>query len=250
MSKLIADVFDAVLIDNTSGDTIGTTTLQTGNIESTVEENEVRGGKGNPLIAILRSSRDVNITLEDVCFRYEWLAKQLGQNIVTGAGIGYAMPKWYEVVDEYDDLIITLDEEPLVEDSGLVIRDEDGNIIDSDDYTVSGAVVEFTSGVEEGDRVEVVTYRYATDAGTETVEINSTTFPGSATLILETLEIEDEVPLAKIQYQFTNTMLGSNFTVNTTSAREASVKEIPARALKERYSDRIGRVLRIPIISE
>src|SRR5205085_10523262 len=93
--SFIADVFDVTLIDPISGDVIATTTLQDASIDVKVTENEIRGGQGNVLLGNLHVSRDITISLTDIEFRYDWLAKQLGQDVKTGAGVAYAAPKFY-----------------------------------------------------------------------------------------------------------------------------------------------------------
>ena len=125
---LVADIFEVILVDS-DGDVIGTTTLQDANIDVSVQENDVRGGRGDQLIGVLHSDRDINIALTDTLFKYEWLAKNLGQDIVTGAGVAYAMPKVYTAVDNASNIEFTLENEPLASDSGLKIFDSSGTEI-------------------------------------------------------------------------------------------------------------------------
>lgn len=237
--SLVADVFDVLLIDKETNEVVATTTLTEANIEVSVTENEVRGGKNNNLIGILHAGRDININLTDAEFRYEWLAKQLGQDIKTGAGIAYAMPKFY-TVDEAG--VITLEHEPI--EGSVKVFDINGKEITG---TVSGNTVTLT-GVQPGDKVEVRTYKYQTDANTETIEINNKVFAKGVMCILETLEIDgEENPLSKIQYQFDKAVPSGNFTINTASERTAQTQQFDLRVIKPQNSDVVGRVLRIPV---
>lgn len=246
---VIADVFDVILID-TDGDTIGTTTLQEANIEVQVQENEVRGGKGNQLLGILHSDRDITINLTDVNFRYEWLAKQLGQDIKTGAGVAYAMPKWYTVVDNAGTKEFTLDETPS-DAVSLAIYDEGGNkLTPTTDYTVSADKVTIIDAtIAAGDAVEVRTYKYATDAQTQTIEIDNSVFAKGVTAILDTLEIDESTETAthKIQYQFDNALPSGNFSINTASEKTASTQAFNLRVVKPKTSTKVGRMLRFAI---
>lgn len=245
--SLIADVFDVLLIDSEKN-VIATTTLTEANIDVTVQENDVRGGKGNQLLGILHSDRDIVINLTDAEFKYEWLAKQLGQDIKTGAGVAYAMPKWYEVEENLTELEITLDHEPLVDDISLKIYDVSGKELTG---TVSGKVVSFSAGVQKGDRVEVRTYKYATDAKTETIEIDNSVFAKGVQCVLETLEIDgEENPMSTIQYQFDKALPSGNFTINTASERTAQTQAFNLRVIKPANSTKVGKVLRIPIDAE
>lgn len=245
--SLIADVFDVLLIDSEKN-VIATTTLTEANIDVSVQENDVRGGRGNQLLGILHSDRDITINLTDAEFKYEWLAKNLGQDIITGAGVAYAMPKWYEAVDNMGSVEITLDNEPLATDSGLKIYDEDGvEIALTTGYTIVGSVVTLVDGVA-GDRVEVRTYKYNTDAKTETIEIDNSIFAKGVQCVLETLEIDgEENPLATIQYQFDKALPSGNFTINTASARTGQTQAFNLRVIKPANSTKVGKVLRIPV---
>jgi hypothetical protein len=251
--SLLVDVFDVILKDNQNGNVIATTTLQDANLEVSVDENEVRGGRSNALLAVLRSNKDVAISLSDVEWKYEWLSAQLGKDIVTGAGVAYKMPKNYEVVDIDSATTgnqpgITLDSTPS-DTSSVVIYNASGTRITG--FTVSGATVDFAAAspaVVVGDIVDVRTYTYATDAATEAIEIDATKFPKSVTAILETIEIDNnENATHTIQYQFTNVLPNGSFSINTSSERSANVQEVSMRALKPSDSTVIGKVLRMPI---
>ncbi|CAH0118524.1 hypothetical protein PAE9249_01013 [Paenibacillus sp. CECT 9249] len=240
----IADVFDVLLVDD-SGEVFATTTLQTADIEVTVKENEWRGGKGNSLLAIIHSNRDIAVKLSDAEFRYDWIARQLGQNVVTGTGVGYAMPKWYKASGTTD-VKITLDETPLADT--LAIYKADGTLIPKTDYSAAGKEVKFSTDVKAGDQVEVRTYQFATPAQTQTIAIDNTVFAKGCKLILETLEIDsNEVPVYKIQYQFDQAMPSGNFSVKTASERNAQAQAFDLKILKPRESDVVGRVVRIPL---
>ena len=193
---LIADVFDVILRETGTGDVIGTTTLQDAGIEFSVSENEVRAGKGNQLYGILHVSRDININLTDVEFKYDWLAKQLGQNIVTGAGVGYAMPKWYTLTDNAGSKELTLDETPT-NLSTIALYDATGTkLVPTTDYTLTGKVVKVIKTGVTG-QVEVRTYKYATPATTQTIAIDNAVFAKGVEAILETVEIDGEESCCK-----------------------------------------------------
>jgi hypothetical protein len=250
---VIADVFEALLID-TDGDTIGTATLQEANIEVQVQENDVRGGRGNQLLGILHSDRDIMINLTDINFRYDWMAKQMGQDIVTGAGVAYAMPKSYTVVD--NDTVttgnqpgITLDKTPSASTS-LAIYNASGVRITG--FTVTTNKVDFagaTPAVVVGDVVDVRTYTYATDAQTQTINIDNAVFAKGVKAILETLEVDESTETAthKIQYQFDNTLPSGNFTVNTSSEKTASTQAFNLRVVKPKTSTKVGKVVRFAV---
>lgn len=247
---LIADVFNVVLVDEATNDVIGTTTLQDANIEVSVSENEVRAGQGNALIATLHVSRDITISMTDVEFKYDWLAKQLGQNVTTGAGVGYAMPKWYTTADGADtgvDPEITLDKTPS-DTASVAIYNESG-------VKITGAVVttnkvDFTAAspaVAVGDKVEVRTFKYATPATTQTIEFDSKVFAKGLKAILETVEIDgDETITNVLQYHFDSAVPEGNFSISTASERNAATQAFNLKVIKPKTSSVVGRLLRFP----
>lgn len=240
----IADVFDVLLRDKVTGEIAATTTLQQANIEIQVQENEIRGGKGNQLLGVIHAQRDINISLTDAEFKYDWMARQLGQTIKTGAGVAWAMPKWFKATGTTD-VKITLDEKPI-EDT-LVIYDVDGKLIPKADYTVTDKDVVFT-GISDGAKIEVRSYQYATNAQTQTIEIDNKVFAKGVEIILETIEINgEEQPTAKIQYIFDSASPSGNFSINTASERNAQAQEFTLKVLKPKDSEVVGKVLRIPL---
>lgn len=242
---LIADVFNVVLIDE-SGDAIGTTTLQDANIEVSVSENEVRAGQGNTLIGTLHVSRDIAISLTDVEFKYDWLAKQLGQDVKTGAGIGYAMPKWYAVADDAGAMTITLDKTPKSVAS-LAIYDMNGERIPNENLTLAGAEVTISTGATVGEEVEVRTFQYDTPAETQTIDFDSKVFGKGLKAVLETVEINgDETITHVLQYQFDSAVPDGNFSVSTASERNAATQAFNLKVIKPKTSTVVGRLVRFP----
>lgn len=246
---VVADVFEVVLVD-TDGDVVGSTTLQDGNIETQVQENDVRAGRGNQLMGVLHSDRDITLNLTDIGFRYEWIAKQLGQPIVTGAGVAYAMPKWYVVVSESTNKVITLDETPDTIDNVAIYDDKGVKLVKTTDFTLAtNKVTILKAGISAGANVELRTYTYATDADTQTIEIDNSVFAKGVKAILETVEIDESTEQAthKLQWQFDNALPSGNFTISTTSAKEASAQAFNLRVVKPKNSTKVGKSLRIPL---
>lgn len=247
---VIADVFNVLLIDE-DGDVVATTTLQDSNIEVSVQENDVRGGRGNQLLGILHADRDIAISMNDINFRYEFLAKNLGQDIVTGAGTAYAMPKYYLATDNAGSTEITLDETPAA-DHELSIYGEDGQKISG--FTVTGSKVDFTSAtptVAIGDEVEVRTYKYETAATAQEIKIDNAVFAKGVKAILETVEVDEssEEVTHKIQYEFTKALPTGAFSINTASERSAQAQGFNLRVVKPKTSTEVGYIKRIPVVS-
>lgn len=243
-SGFIADVVEVLLIDN-NGEIFANTTLQEGNIDVTVEENEIRGGRGHQLLATLKTQRDITINLTDAEFKYDWLAMQLGQDITTGAGIAWAMP---EICTVSEDLTITLKNTPLAENHGLKVYTTEGESVSYD--TITDKTVTLT-GVEAGDKVVARGYKYETDETAQNIEIDNAIFAKGIRAVLEAVEIDDEDRVThKIQWQFDKCIPDGNFTINTSSERTGSQQTIGLKVVKPQNSDIVGRVIRIPYSTE
>ncbi len=245
---VIADVFEVILIDN-QNDVIGTTSLQDSNIDVSVQEQDVRGGRGNQLYGVLHSDRDINIDMNDIQFRFEWLAKQFGQDVKTGAGKAYAMPKWYLATEDVDSTVITLDKEPSSV-SEMAIYNENGERITG--FTVQGSKVDLTDAtptVAIGDEVEVRTFIYDTPPTTQEFKIDNSVFAKGVKAVLETVEVDEteEVVTHQIQYEFYKAVPTGNFTINTASERSAQAQATNLRVVKPKTSTEVGVVKRIPV---
>ncbi|WP_425203603.1 hypothetical protein [Priestia megaterium] len=244
---LVADVFEMLVIDKKTSKVYSKSTLQESGIQFEQEANDVTGGPGNDLIAILHGRKDITITGNDPIWDMELLALRMGSDIVTGTNVAYAIPQdYFEAVTgaDPDTTEITL---PHAAIAGTVkIKKEDGT--DVEGFTLDGMDVTFPEAtVAEGEKVQVVTYQYNTPAGTKTTTIDSTKFPKDVMIVLRTLEIsEDEQPLNWIQFEFDRVKPSPSFNINTSSAREASVDENSFRVMKPKYSKTLGRKMIIP----
>lgn len=246
---LICDIFNVSIIDD-SGNIIATDTLQSADIEISVQENEVRAGRGNSLISILHSDRDINLNLSDAEFRWDWLQKQFGTTAKTEATTAWASPKWYKTANVEGSIKITLDETPLASDSGLKIYTEAGVEISSTTYTVSGKTVTFTTGTAKDTDVEVRGYKYTTAATASSFDIDNSIFADGVICVLETLEINrDETPEYRLQYVFDECLPTGNITISTISERTANAMPFNLRVIKPRTTNVVGRAIRIPIVS-
>ena len=250
--SLVADCFNVLLIDDT-GKIFASTTLQSADIDIKVDSKEIRAGRGDALISVLHSGRQVDIKLAEATFKYDWIAKQLGTTIgAAGATTAWAMPKFYTAATTTG-VTITLDPKPISNTltvSAIEIYTSAGVLVPAANYSMvaSTGVVTFTSGVVASDIVEVRGYKYTTAATATTVTIDNVSFADGVICVLETLEIdEDETNLAKIQYIFDEVLPSGNLNISTKKERDASITNVELKAIKPRTSDTIGRVIRIPV---
>jgi len=252
--SLVCDIFNVNLIDD-DGTIFATKTLSTADVNIQCASNDVNAGRGDALIAVLHSGRTADISLAEVSFRWDWIAKQLGQTATTGATTAWALEEWYECEDLDGDsagtaIGVILPNAPLASASGLKLFKEDGTELASPaGYTITDNKITIIGGVV-GQKIRVAGYKYTTDATASTIIIDNTSFADGVTCVLETLEIdEDETVLARIQYIFDECLLDGNINIQTTKERQANATNVNLRAIKPRTSNRIGRMIRIPISS-
>lgn len=244
--SVVADVFSVVLLDS-SNMAIGSTTLTDAGIDVKVQSSDVKGGAGNPLLGVLHSDREISINLTDIEFKYDWIAKQLGQTVTTGAGVGYAAPIWYTVGAG---LTFTLAATPL-NTADLNIFDASGvKLALTTDFTILGGVVTIVkAGIVAGNSVEVRTYSFTTNVLTQSISIDNAVFAKGVKAILTTVEINEitETAINTLQWIFPNTLLDGNFKIDTKSAKAANAQATMLRVVKPSNSTVVGSFLRIPI---
>lgn len=242
----IPNVFKMLIIDS-KNNVYATDTLQESNLQLETETNDVRGGDANGLLGILHGSKEFTITANDPDWNFEVLALHMGEDIVTGTGVAYAMPDYYEITPGVDAGTFEVELPRIPIDGTIKVEKEDGTLID--DVSVITKTVTLTdASLKEGDYVKVVTYKYNTPAGTKTTEISSDKFPKDVKIVLETTEFDfDEQPLQKIQFQYDRVKPAANFTMNLGTAREAVAQERSFRVMKPKRSTKLGRMMQIPI---
>lgn len=252
--SLIADIFDLQLLTD-SDELIASTTLESADVEVAVDSQPVVGGKGAALISTLHSARRVDISVSDVLWSWDFVQNQLGKKATTGAVTAMAAPKIYPVVDLDGDgagavLGLVLDEEPLASGSKLtIIKMADGSKLETPaGYTITGKNVTIVGGVL-GDKYMVKGYYYTTDATASTIVIDNTSFAEGVKAILTTIELSnDEKPINIVQIQLDEVLPSGNFTINTTTQRQANATNFTFSAIKpEDSNSELGRIIRIPI---
>jgi len=244
--SLIADVFDISLITD-AGSIIASTTLSSADVKISVDEKEVRGGKGDALIAILHSARKVEISVSEMTFKWDFIQNQLGKAAATAAVDMWATPKFYTAVSDTG-IKITLDHTPKNDEADIEIYTTAGVLIADSTYSIATNVVTFASGVTEGQIVEVRGYIYSSAATASTVLIDNTSFADGVKCVLTTIEINsDETPEYTIQIQLDECLPSGNFDISTKSARDASVQNFTFKAIKPSTSDTLGRIIRVAV---
>lgn len=232
---MIIQVFDALLIDEKTNKVIAKDKLQSADIEVSTESKEIKAGQSNAVIATIAASRNITVKLAEPVFNLGNLAMNMGQDIITGAGIAPAMAKIYKVGAEKT---IELDNVPIV--NSVVIE---GGVTAT--VTTDSKVITLSEGAE-GDDVKVLTYLYQTDAKTQTINIDGKKFATAKKLILQTtvFTLEQE-PAYYLQYEFPMAKPVENFSIQTKSETDPVVTNLELKILEKGGSQ--GTIRLIPI---
>lgn len=79
---LYQDTADAVLERKSDKFVIATGTTQTVTLKQKVDEETVKGGIGNAAQFTIKSNKELEITMEDALFNFQWLAATQGVKVV------------------------------------------------------------------------------------------------------------------------------------------------------------------------
>src|ERR1035437_5196583 len=244
---MIAKIFKALLIDNVTKDEFATATLEEAGVTIDSATQDVEGGGG--LVSVLHLPKKESINLKDVRFHFDILAKQLGCDIVIGAGEAYAFPVDKTIVLDATVKTITLPQTPKTSANVKLYKANTTTAIANTDYTITGTDVEFTGiAYEEGDIISVGSYIYATSATTGTITINNSAYRHGITCVLETLEIDElELPLNTIQIVLDKCVFDGSVKIDTKTKTDAVRHDFNLKCLNKIGEDIAGRIVRIPI---
>lgn len=221
---LVCQVFDALIIDNVTGAVVAKDKLESADIDISQEAKEVIGGANAQVLATIGGKRALTVKLSEPVFSFETLADQLGQDIITGSGTAFAMPKGY-IVDAQKK--ITLDREAI-----------DGTIVFAD-TSVSGTVTSGNkqvtlTGAKEGDNVLIKTYQYITPASSKTINIDAKKFTTAKRLVLETPVFDlEENKVAVLQWDFAKVKGNGSVSFQTKTESEAISNAMELTVLSE-----------------
>ena len=243
---LVADIFDVQVV--TSDDELfASSTLDSGNINISVDGEEIMAGQGAKIIARLGTARRVEVTLNDKTMNWDFISLNLAQKFKTGAVNIMAPPKYYTATKPNTDVEFKLDHVPLTSGSNLTIIDVKTQtaLKPTDDYTIASDTVTLVSH-NAGDKFLVTGYWYESAGTAETMEITDNTFPKGCKLILSTIEINSkDVKTHDIQIQIDQAMPNGSFELNLVTQRTVSGVPLSFVAVRPEGSNGpLGRIIR------
>ena len=181
--EFLLSVADVLLLDE-KGNQLASATLKSHSMNQTVDTTEIRAGQANDVLATIKNNKTIEITIEDVQQKHDFIAMMLGSAMEDAAATvdAYELPKGMPLASE-----TTLElahapkqgEEVKVTDAtGKSLGTLTGNGTDKV-VTVSG------DALKAGDIVYVSGYAYEAPAKSQKIVIKSDRFAGSYKMVLD-----------------------------------------------------------------
>lgn len=181
----------------------GTTNLNT-SLEVSVQEQNVNGGKGNKLLYSYKYGRELSATIETANWKLEYIAANVGSNIVEGLTDVYKMGECVTLTNG----IGILEKEPI---GDVAVELSEGTILT---VTPNDNKIDLTGKGLTNESVKV-TYRYNTIA--KTLKINADSTPYVGKLILDADKHNNDLgKVGSVQITIPSYQLSGNFTINFT----------------------------------
>lgn len=213
--NLIVDVFDAYVYDSEGNLLMKSENLTEAGISSSMDQEEVRNGKGNKVFAIINKNKSMEVTLTENTFDFQALAYKNGTKVVKGNGVGSVGTQVLKATDS-EGIKVTLAKAPL---NNKVVSYCNGKAVEG---AVSGTEVTYATGVTAGQMVTVEPYECAIETA-EKIVIKASEFPQANRIILQTVELSPEMKhVANIYVVIDKATPDGAWELNTQSERQPS----------------------------
>ena len=176
--EFLLSVADVLLLDK-EGRQLASATLKSHNMSQTVDSTDIRAGQNNDILATIKNNKTIEVTIEDVQQKRDFIAMMMGAEIQTGQTVdAYVLPQAIEVGEAG---AIVLPQTPKAGES-VVVEDATGKVL-----TTTGTGQNLTISQNppaKGTLVYISGYAYETQAS-ELMVISSNKFASSYKMILD-----------------------------------------------------------------
>lgn len=241
MSKdyMVHDVMDVLVTEIGSKKVMANTKLQLSAIESTIDQESIRGGIGNGKVYEMRSNKDINVSTRNAVMNNEWIALTQGVEIVSKHEV--EVTKAEIICDVPEGGIIELEVEPL---GKVQAKKDDGTFEEFDatdkSITLTGEFLDMND-VQLTYKAKVVGEGITFDAKkfSKTVRLDMKTFAYD----LETGDI-----LYDIYFVFPKAMPSSDLNLNFEAGSVLS-PELSFSILQGRCGTEMGTMVSVPHVA-
>ena len=238
--EFLLSVADVLLIDK-DGNQLASATLKSHNMSQTVDTTEIRAGQANDVLATIKNNKTIEVTIEDVQQKHDFIAMMLGSAIQKGATVdAYVLPQGLTVASNK----ATLPQTPK-EGENVVVTKADGTALDG--ASVSGNEITGLTGVSDGDIVYISGYAYSAPADNMKMSIASDKFAGSFKMVLDEQVFNADMQIiARKQTVFYKVIPNDSFTLDGSAERAEKTTSYTFTVALEQGREDLGYVLYVP----
>ena len=237
--EFLLSVADVLLLDK-DGNQLASATLKSHSMNQTVDTTEIRAGQANDVLATIKNNKTIEVTIEDVQQKHDFIAMMLGGTIQKDQAVeAYVLPQGLKVKGG----TVTLPQEPK-EGVKPKLTKADGTAVEA---TFTGKTSSSLSDVEDGDIVYVEGYAYTSSADNMLINIKSDQFAGSYKMILdEQVFNADMQVIARKQTVFHKVIPNDSFTLDGSAERAEKTASYTFTVALEPGQEDLGYVLYVP----
>ena len=238
--EFLLSVADVILMD-AKGNQLASATLKSHNMSQTVDTTEIRAGQANDVLATIKNNKTIEVTIEDVQQKHDFIAMMLGAKIETGATVdAYVLPQGLTVKSNK----VELPQTPKAGEK-VVVTKADGTALDS--ASVSGKEITGLTGLNDGDIVYISGYAYSAPADNMKMAIASDKFAGSFKMVLDEQVFNADMQIiARKQTVFYKVIPNDSFTLDGSAERAEKTTSYTFTVALEQGREDLGYVLYVP----
>ena len=238
--EFLLSVADVLLIDK-DGNQLASATLKSHNMSQTVDTTEIRAGQANDVLATIKNNKTIEVTIEDVQQKHDFIAMMLGSAIQKGATVdAYVLPQGLTVAGNKAQLPQT-----PKEGENVVVTKADGTALEG--ASVSGKEITGLTEVGDGEIVYISGYAYSAPADNMKMSIASDKFAGSFKMVLDEQVFNADMQIiARKQTVFYKVIPNDSFTLDGSAERAEKTTSYTFTVALEQGREDLGYVLYVP----
>ena len=243
--EFLLSVADVLLLDK-DGHQLASATLKSHSMNQTVDTTEIRAGQANDVLATIKNNKTIEITIEDVQQKHDFIAMMLGSEMVSAVGTvdAYVLPKGMELSSVSE---LELEHAPKTGEN-VTVTDAAGQGLGTLSGDGSKTTVPLSgSTLRQGDVVYVSGYAYAAPADSQKIVIKSDQFAGSYKMVLDEQVFDADMQIiARKQTVFHKVIPNDSFTLDGSSERAEKTASYTFTVALVPGEESLGYILYIP----
>ena len=237
--EFLLSVADVLLLDAKTGTQLASATLKSHSMNQTVDTTEIRAGQANDVLATIKNNKTIEVTIEDVQQKHDFIAMMLGGAILEDQTVdAYVMPQGVKVKGN----TVTLPQKP--KSGNPKLTKADGTPVEATFTEKESSVL---TGVEDGEILYVEGYVYESNADNMLINIESDQFAGSYKMVLDEQVFDADMQvIARKQTVFHKVIPNDSFTLDGSAERAEKTASYTFTVALEPGQENLGYVLYVP----